>query len=175
MAKTQTFQYSISYRDPKDSDNDVLITDVTSVQAVDIKHAERVALSKLDNAQWGSKLAHIEVTVRPFIGPAAEPKSGSLSAPAPSARIMTGSNPSSVKRSGKPSYELIERRSQQGSAVVVYTVGLNTSYRVGEMVFEVRREPQGLSVLPTKDTLANFEYEDLKTAAEWVFKQAQKY
>lgn len=66
MARTATFQYTVVYHDPKDSDKDVLIADVTSVQAVDVKHAERIALSKLDATQWGDKLAHIEVNVKLF-------------------------------------------------------------------------------------------------------------
>lgn len=65
MARTSTFQYTIVYHDPKDSDKDELIQDVTSVQANDTKHAERIALSKLD-AKWHEKLAHIEVAVKPF-------------------------------------------------------------------------------------------------------------
>lgn len=65
MSRTQTFQYTVVYHDPKDSDKDVLVSDVTSVQAYDTKHAERIALSKLD-ATWNDKLAHIEVVVRSF-------------------------------------------------------------------------------------------------------------
>jgi hypothetical protein len=65
MARTSTYQYTVVYNDPKDGEKDELIQDVTSVQAVDAKHAERIALSKLD-PKWHEKLAYVSVNVKPF-------------------------------------------------------------------------------------------------------------
>lgn len=172
MAKTTTYQISISYRDPKDSDNDKLVLDVTSVQAQDERHAERIAMTKVP-AEYNDKLAHIEVTVRPFIEPARQEKASYQPAASRLSSSSGGSsNGGNYSYSAKTtSFNLVERRSSHASKVSQYDVGI--SNQTGVATFDVERCASGLSVIPTRETLEKFDYELLKKAAEWVFKQAQ--
>lgn len=173
MAKTTTYQISISYRDPKDSDKDKLVLDVTSVQAQDERHAERIAMTKVP-AEYNDKLAHIEVTVRPFIEPARQEKASYKPVSySPTISCNGGSGGSSrVNYNVKTTaFSLVERRSSHGSKTSQYDIAI--SDRVAVATFDVERCSSGLSVMPTRETLDKFDYELLKKAAEWVFKQAQ--
>ena len=65
MSKNTLFQYAVWYRDPKDSDKDELIQEVTSVKATSEDHVKAIALRALE-AKWDEKLEHIKVETRPF-------------------------------------------------------------------------------------------------------------
>lgn len=74
MTNKNIYQYSIWYRDSKDSANDVLIREVTSVAAVSEEHTHAIAIRSI-GAEWDSKIENIKVEIRSFLGPPTEASS----------------------------------------------------------------------------------------------------
>jgi hypothetical protein len=167
MAKTSTYQYSITYRDPKDNEKDKLVKDITSVQAQDERHAERIAMTQVP-AEYNDKLAYIEVTVRPFIEPARQEKPV-VATP----RSSTYGSTPRASYNGKASYSLVERRSSHNSATSQVDVAISTPTPLGVATFDVERCASGIAVHPTRQTMESFDYEVLKKAAEWVFNNSR--
>lgn len=63
--RLNTYQYTVWFRDPKDSEKDEKIGGVETVEAINVEHATRIAIRKLD-AAWDAKIQNISVDVRPF-------------------------------------------------------------------------------------------------------------
>jgi len=66
MAKKINYQYSVWYRDGKDSDKDKMIKGVTDVEATSVDHAKLIAIRSLTEQEAGDDLSKLEVVVRPF-------------------------------------------------------------------------------------------------------------
>jgi hypothetical protein len=63
--RKNTYQYTVWFRHPTDSEKDQRIGETETVDAFDVQHVERIAVRSLPE-EWAEKLDNIKIDVRPF-------------------------------------------------------------------------------------------------------------